>query len=214
MWGFGEGGEFMPNKTCMYIDERGQRCNAVLGEQHPTRCFKHYQPETWTSRQNSGFCNISYWEVGKHRNDIWCVLAKDHSGNCQWNKDLNHITNYAKEKQPPPSVKQFETGAVRSGETAQGNKTARYDLISSVGLRRIAETYGEGAIKYGDHNWRKGIPLSNIMNHAIAHIVAYLSGDSSEDHLAHAAWNIIAAMETEELRPQMNDLYFRAKDES
>lgn len=41
-------------------------------------------------------------------------------------------------------------------------------------------------------------------NHAIAHLYAYLSGDRSEDHLAHAAWNCLAACHSEELWPELN----------
>ncbi len=92
----------------------------------------------------------------------------------------------------------FDSGAVRSADVAGTKHPARYDLISPIGLRRIAETYGEGALKYGDRNWEKGIPQSVMANHALAHIFAYLSGDRSEDHMGHAAWNLIAIMHNEE----------------
>lgn len=44
------------------------------------------------------------------------------------------------------------------------------------------------------------------LNHALAHIVAYLSGDRAEDHLAHCAWNVSATMHFEETRPDLLDL--------
>ena len=94
----------------------------------------------------------------------------------------------------------FATGAVRSADT-QG---VRYDLISPVGLRRVAETCKEGAEKYSDFNWEKGMPIHDLLNHAIPHIYKYLSGDRTEDHLAHAAWNLMAAMHSEELWPELN----------
>ncbi len=104
---------------------------------------------------------------------------------------------------------QFASGAVRDANVA-GSKTAkysaRYDLISAIGLRRLAETYGEGAMKYTDHNWRKGMPVSVMINHAMAHITSYLTGDASEDHMAHAAWNLFAVMHFEETRPDLFDL--------
>ena len=96
----------------------------------------------------------------------------------------------------------FSTGAVRSTDA----NSTRYDLISPVGLRRIAETYAEGAKKYGDNNWQKGMPASDTMNHAIRHINLWLSGDKTEDHLAHAAWNLIAIMHFEELKPECIDV--------
>jgi hypothetical protein len=106
---------------------------------------------------------------------------------------------------------QFDTGAVRDKNVA-GSKDApypsRFDLVSPIALQRVAQTYGEGAAKYDDHNWRKGMPFSSTLNHALAHIIAYMGGDKSEDHLAHAAWNLFALMHFEATRPEMNDLKF------
>jgi hypothetical protein len=95
---------------------------------------------------------------------------------------------------------QYDTGAVRSAD----REKLRYDLISPIGLRRVAETCHEGAVKYSDFNWEKGMPVGDLANHAIAHLFAYLSGDRSEDHLAHAAWNCMAACHSEELWPHLN----------
>ena len=51
---------------------------------------------------------------------------------------------------------------------------------------------GEGAEKYGEQNWR-GLPASNCLNHAIAHIFKHIAGDREEDHLGHAAANLLMA---------------------
>jgi hypothetical protein len=103
----------------------------------------------------------------------------------------------------------FNTGAVRDVNVA-GSKSskfpARYDLISPIGLKRLAETYGEGSLKYTDHNWRNGMPFSSTLNHAIAHLYEFLKGDKSEDHLAHAAWGLFSIMHFEETFPEGNDL--------
>lgn len=97
-------------------------------------------------------------------------------------------------------VAKFATGAVRSKDAAK----TRYDLISPIGMRRLAETYAEGAAKYGDHNWEMGFPISDILNHGLRHVFLYLSGDRTEDHLSHAAWNLFAAMHSEESWPELN----------
>ncbi len=106
------------------------------------------------------------------------------------------------------SRQKFTTGAVRDRSVA-GSKDKkfppRYDLISPIGLRRLAETYGEGAVKYGDHNWRKGMPVSSVINHLLAHLTQYLQGDTIEDHLAHATWNLFALMHFEETNSSMDD---------
>ena len=96
----------------------------------------------------------------------------------------------------------FPTGAVRSADA----ENVRFDLITPVGLRRLAETCAEGARKYGDHNWQKGIPASQMLNHAIRHLYMWLDGDKSEDHLSHAAWNILGVCHFEEVMPEMIDV--------
>ena len=104
-------------------------------------------------------------------------------------------------------TQEFPSGAMR-----QRLDDVRFDLISSQGLRRLAETYAYGAQKYADNNWRKGMPFSVLMNHLIAHIYAYLEGDDNEeDHLAHAAWGLFALMEFEEMKPEFNDLWSSGK---
>lgn len=95
---------------------------------------------------------------------------------------------------------QYATGAVRSADA----ETTRYDLISPIGLRRLAEAYAEGATKYGDHNYERGMPIGDLLNHAIRHLFLYLRGDRSEDHLAHGCWGVVTAMHSEELWPHLN----------
>ena len=104
-------------------------------------------------------------------------------------------------KEPVGTTAKFGTGAVRS-DTAEA---FRYDLVSPIGLREVARTCAEGAAKYGDWNWEKGMPVHDLLNHAIAHVYQYLSGDRSEPHLPHAAWNLLAAIHSEELWPKLNE---------
>lgn len=107
------------------------------------------------------------------------------------------------------SQETFASGAVRDAKVAGSKEAefpARYDLITPIGLRRLAETCGEGAVKYKPHNWVAGMPISSMLNHALAHLNAYLTGDRSEDHMAHAAWNLFGVMHFEETRPDLNDL--------
>ena len=98
------------------------------------------------------------------------------------------------------TTKQFDTGAVRSSDA----DAVRYDLVSPIGLRRLAKTCHEGAEKYTPFNWEQGMPVGDLLNHAVRHVYLFLEGDRSEDHLGHAAWNLFGAMHSEELWPDLN----------
>lgn len=93
-----------------------------------------------------------------------------------------------------------------------GDSVARFDLISPYGLRALAETYGEGSIKYGDNNWLKGMSEKIILQHLLAHINQYRLGDRSEDHLGHAAWGVFALMHFREVLPVHMDLFAGVPD--
>lgn len=96
----------------------------------------------------------------------------------------------------------FETGAVRDTREGKG----RYDLIPAKALMRLAKIYEEGAEKYDDRNWEKGIPVSRCIDSAIRHLIKYLDGWQDEDHLAAVLFNIMAVMHFEETREDMCDL--------
>lgn len=101
------------------------------------------------------------------------------------------------------------TGAVRSSKYPKDqNFPARYDLMmrNEAGMRRLAETFGEGFEKYGADNCWNGFPASVLISHAQDHIVRYLKGDMSEDHLAHSAWNLLMLCWVEENRPDLLDI--------
>ena len=98
------------------------------------------------------------------------------------------------------SMTKHSTGAVRSND-ADGE---RWDLISPIGLRRVAATCSEGANKYGDYNWERGFGIAVMLQHMIRHAYLYLAGDRTEDHLGHAAWNALGACHSEEMWPHLN----------
>ena len=102
---------------------------------------------------------------------------------------------------------QFETGAVRDMHEGKG----RCDLLPPLALLRVARHFEAGATKYGDRNWEKGIPMHSFLDSGIRHLLKYMNGQDDEDHLAAAAWNILCALETEEKRPEMQDIPARIR---
>ena len=102
----------------------------------------------------------------------------------------------------------FTTGAERSADRDE----ERWDLISPIGMKALARTYAEGAAKFGANNWENGMPVTDLLNHGIAHLFAFLGGDRSEDHLGHAAWNILGAIHSLEAWPQLNEGLLRGEN--
>lgn len=113
---------------------------------------------------------------------------------------VRHLEEQSMKAQEGSTVR-FATGAVRSSDA----EATRYDLISPIGLDAVARTCAEGAAKYSDFNWEAGMPVHDLLNHALRHIYRYLSGDRSEDHLPHAAWGLLAAIHSEALWPHLNE---------
>lgn len=88
----------------------------------------------------------------------------------------------------------FKSGAVRDIQSGKG----RYDLLPTRAIRRLAEHYENGAVKYGDNNWLKGIPLQRMMDSAMRHLFKALEGQTDEDHLTACAWNVLGIIEIQE----------------
>jgi len=88
---------------------------------------------------------------------------------------------------------EFSTGSVRDTRDGKG----RFDLISPIALKRLAQHYENGAKKYGDRNWEKGQPLSRYVDSLVRHAYDLLGGKQDEDHAAAIMWNAAAFIHTE-----------------
>lgn len=85
---------------------------------------------------------------------------------------------------------EFDTGARRDIETGKG----RYDLLPRSILKRDAQLYERGAAKYGDNNWKKGIPTSRFLSSAMRHLMQLANGEDDEDHGAAVRFNVAGIM--------------------
>lgn len=69
----------------------------------------------------------------------------------------------------------------------------------------VSKHYEEGAKKYGENNWQKGIPLHSYIDSAIRHLLKYWNGETDERHDLGFCWNILSAIWTMENKPEMDD---------
>lgn len=69
----------------------------------------------------------------------------------------------------------------------------------------VARHFENGALKYGERNWQKGIPISRYIDSALRHLMKDLAGETDEDHAAAFVWNCMCAAWTMEHKPEMDD---------
>lgn len=138
----------------------------------------------------------------------------------------------------------FPTGAQRSV------RVNRFDLIPAALMRRLAKRFtgeiddnGEptgGALKYGEGNWEKGLPTSDVINHIFEHLINYQerfrieltkaihegrTGENlmlavrtemnrhsrQDDDLAGAVWGLSVLMRQEETEMYHDDKFYLAE---
>lgn len=68
----------------------------------------------------------------------------------------------------------------------------------------VAKHFEDGAKKYGENNWQKGIPTSCYMSSAIRHYLKYLRGDNDEPHDRAFVWNIMCCIWEVDFRENKN----------
>src|SRR5699024_11535409 len=83
----------------------------------------------------------------------------------------------------------------------------RMDLLPWYGIMEVSKHCEEGAEKYGEHNVDKGIPLHSLCDSAARHLAKFIAGETDEDHLRAAAWNLLWALKQRTTHPELDDLY-------
>ena len=106
--------------------------------------------------------------------------------------------------------------------TKTGNTEFLYDALRLFAVERntseardmllVSHHFEDGMVKYGENNWRRGIPLHCYIDSAIRHYLKDLIGENDEPHEAAFIWNILCAIWTHENRPEMIDLPFATKE--
>lgn len=99
--------------------------------------------------------------------------------------------------------------------TTNGNPGHLYRVLDEVPGRlhlgdrpnmylETAKHFEEGAKKYGENNWQKGIPVNCYINSAVRHYLKWLRGDKDEPNDRAFCWNIMCAIWTCKHKPELN----------
>lgn len=100
----------------------------------------------------------------------------------------------------------------QSGDTSDLiDSLSRFDAFEPYTMMlEVAKHFEDGAKKYGDNNWQKGIPTHCYIDSAVRHYLKYLRGDKDEPHDRAFVWNILCCIWTCIHKPELND--YRKED--
>ena len=65
--------------------------------------------------------------------------------------------------------------------------------------------YEDGAKKYDENNWKKGIPVKRYIDSGVRHYLKFLRGDTDERHDRAFCWNMMGAIWTCKHMPELNE---------
>ena len=86
----------------------------------------------------------------------------------------------------------FQFAQIRFGET-------------ETMLLDVSKHFANGAKKYAENNWRKGIPLKSYIDSAVRHYLKFMRGDEDEPHDLAFCWNLLCAVWTCRHKPELNE---------
>ena len=103
--------------------------------------------------------------------------------------DLSYMLDSESNRQDP-----FVTNAIYNFIAYCKNKDFEDVTLSDIAeyMLEVAVHFEEGAKKYGEHNWEKGLPLNSYIDSATRHLMKHISGMTDERHDRAFIWNILA----------------------
>lgn len=88
--------------------------------------------------------------------------------------------------------------------------TVEWSPITAI--LEVSKHYEEGAKKYDERNWEKGIPCHCYIDSGVRHLLKWLEGWDDEPHDRAFIWNMLGLLWTACNKPDLNDLpYAEAK---
>lgn len=69
-------------------------------------------------------------------------------------------------------------------------------------ILEVSKHFEQGAEKYGEDNWQKGIPTKSYIDSAVRHYLKYRTGWEDEPHYRAFIWNLLCCIWTDQNRPE------------
>ena len=81
----------------------------------------------------------------------------------------------------------------------------QYSERDGLAILELAKHYEAGAVKYGERNWEKGIPVHCYIDSCVRHLLKWFDGWSDEPHDRAVIWNLFGLAWTLINRPEYDD---------
>lgn len=89
----------------------------------------------------------------------------------------------------------------------------QYSGNDAVAMMELSKHYEQGALKYAERNWEKGIPTHCYIDSCIRHLMKWYDGWDDEPHDRAVLWNLFGLMWTLNNKPEMNDLPWKLTED-
>ena len=163
---------------------------------------------------------IETWK-DKGLQELWCENCLNRRveaggvfcAHCRKN-DGEAPSNYVKDdsiKDSGERTQFFDKNGNAIGVRDMHEGKGRFDLLPLNAVWAVAKHCERGALKYGEHNVDRGIPVHSLFDSAIRHAFKWFLGWDDEPHLEAACWNLLWALEMMLTKPEMDD---RPREES
>lgn len=73
-------------------------------------------------------------------------------------------------------------------------------------MLEVSHHFEDGAVKYGENNWKKGIPLHCYLDSAARHFLKWARGNTDEPHDRAFVWNLLCGVWTFIHKPELDDI--------
>lgn len=93
------------------------------------------------------------------------------------------------------------------------NGKLKWSLVDYESMKPLVKVLEYGAVKYAPHNWRKGLPVTEICESLLRHTYSFMNGEDIDaesgcEHVGHMMANLMfLSYVMREKREQFDDRY-------
>jgi len=119
----------------------------------------------------------------------------------------------------PPVMEKIRAHTAEQAQAAQKERAERFNLdkpqlhyllTAPLAVQGVAQVMQHGAEKYTPHNWKKGMPYSEIVDSLLRHLAQFLNGEDRDaasglHHVDHIACNALFLAELSRTKSEFDD---------